>query len=117
RFDGRPVACASVGVGRAGRGETTGVAAAGPVGGFAVPTHFGLEPLAAAVQVAELAFQISLEPSAVFALELLELLDVLLQGGALGVQATHGLGVPGAGVTVEGLRLRAGIPHELLGLR
>jgi len=42
------------------------------------PGHLDIEALASALQVAKLAFQVCLEPRAVFPLELLELLDVLL---------------------------------------
>src|SRR5262249_29696531 len=57
--------------------------ACGPGGAFAAGGHLGLEALLAAGEVTQLALQICLQAGAVFALELLELLNVLLQRGAL----------------------------------
>src|SRR5215207_6563916 len=90
------------------RGETP-TGRRGRPGGLG-PAHLGLESLAAAVEVAQLALQVRLESGAVLPLELLELLDVLLQRRALGVQATHGLLVPLAGIAFECVGLRPGLP-------
>src|SRR5439155_3803248 len=73
---------------RGGQAATDGRAAAGVA---AAAAELGLQTLPAALEVAELALQVRLEAGAVLALEGLELLDVLLQGVALGVQAGDGL--------------------------
>src|SRR3989337_3032357 len=97
---------ATVGAGESGRREAAG-AAHRPVG--IGPGHLGLQPLPATVEVTQLALEVRLEPGAVLALELLELLDVLLQRRPLGVQAAHGLLVPLARVPLEGVRLGASL--------
>src|SRR5207248_4400100 len=84
-------------------------------GGFR-PLHLGLQALATAVEVAQLALQVRLEPRAVLPLELLELLDVLLQRRTLLVQAAHGLLVTLPGVALERVGLGARLAGDLLGL-
>src|SRR6185436_11492727 len=106
-------AAAAVRAGEA-RGGETARAADRTVGVGA--GHLRLEALSAAVEVAQLALEVRLEPGAVLALELLELLDVLLQRGALGVQAAHGLLVPLARVALQGVRLGTGLAGDFLGL-
>src|SRR5215475_14413359 len=76
----------------------------------------GQAGLALAVQVAQLALEVRLEPGPVLPLELLELLDVLLQRGPLGVQAAHDLLVALAGVALERLGLGPGVEGELVSL-
>src|SRR4051794_11580888 len=89
----------TVRAGDAGRREVARTAGATPraVG----PGHLGLQALPATLEVAQLALQVRLEPGAVLTLELLELLDVLLQRGALGVETAHGLLVALARVALE----------------
>src|SRR5512139_181054 len=74
---GRVDAGTAVRTGKARCGEPWG-AAAGDRPLALGPRHLGLQPLPPAVQIAELALQVRLEPGPVLALELLELLDVLL---------------------------------------
>src|SRR5690606_28823729 len=70
-----------------GTGQGAATAGAGPLG----PVHLDLQTLPAPFKVAELALEVRLEAGAVLPLELLELLDVLLQRGALSVEPAHRL--------------------------
>src|SRR5690606_40325153 len=88
-------------------------AGAAPAGAVLV-ADLGLDVVPAALEVPQLALQVRLEPGPVLALEVLELLDVLLQGAALGLQAPHRLLVALPRVPLQRLGLRPRLPHELL---
>src|SRR5690606_24727801 len=98
------------GIAAVGRRTSEG---AGPAGAVLV-ADLGLDVVPAALEVPQLALQVRLEPGPVLALEVLELLDVLLQGAALRLQAPHRLLVALPGVPLQRLGLRPRVPHELL---
>src|SRR5262249_49191644 len=105
---------ATVGTGDTGGGQVARGAAGDPT--VVRPGQLGLQTLPATLEVAKLALQVRLETRAILALELLELLDVLLQRGALCVEAAHGLLVSLPSVALEGVRLGPRLASGLLGL-
>ena len=68
------------------------------------------------LQVAELAFQVRLEPAAVFAFERPQVVDPALQLLPLLDQGAHGLAVPLLGVPLQALGPGPGVAGDLLGL-
>src|SRR5690606_28598222 len=74
------------------------------------------DALPTAGEVPQLALEVGLEPGAVLPLELLKLINVLLQRGALGVEAAHDLLVALARIALQRLGLGPGIAGHLVGL-
>src|SRR5437763_9991066 len=69
----------------------------------------------ARLQVAELAFQVRLEPAAVFALERPQVVDPALQLLPLLDQGAHGLAVPLLRIALQAFRPAARVTGDLLG--